>query len=229
MKRLFVLLTTLAVVLAIGIMGTAVSASAASPSSATAANADFRGVWNGGTWIIETENFTTGVCSGTTSYGSGYALTNCVVTGDSYVLTITDTASGATSPWYYSYNSGTIDGNTANGTWQDTNSNGGSVSFARSASASTTKITAKPKKATKGASVSYSVHVSSAYGPPTGKVQVRVGRKLLGTITLSNGAGTLRTTKTPQGKREVVTASYAGSSLLPFLASKGSTHVTVAK
>ncbi len=229
MKKMWILFTSLAVVLTFGIMGTAVTASATNSVRATAANVDFRGVWNSGTWVIKTENSSTGACTGTTNLGSGYALTDCVVTGDSYVLTITDTVSGATSPWYYSYNSGTIDGNTANGTWHDTNGAGGSVAFLRSPSASTTTITAKPTKVTEGASVSYSVHVSSGYGPPSGKVQVKIGKTLLGTIKLTKGAGSCRTTKTPAGKGEVVTASYAGSPLPPFKASKGSTHVTIVK
>ena len=229
MKKTSILLTSLAVVLTFAIVATAATASTTGSLKTTAANVDFRGVWNGGTWVIKTENFTTGVCTGTTNYGSGYALTDCVVTGDSYVLTITDTTSGATSPWYYSYNSGTIAGNTANGSWHDTNGSAGSVSFTRSPSASTTTITAKPTKVKKGAAVRYSVHVTSGYGSPSGTVRVKVGKTLLGTIKLSNGAGSLRTTKTPQGKRELVKASYAGSSLPPFKASKGSTRVTVAK
>jgi len=228
-KKISILFTSLAVVLAFGIVATAATASATSSLKATTANLDFRGVWNGGTWIIRTENFSTGVCTGTTDYGKGYALTDCVVTGNSYVLTITDTTTGATSPWYYSHNSGTIAGNTANGSWSDTNGSGGNVSFSRSPSVSSTTITAKPTKVKKGASVRYSVHVTSGFGLPNGEVRVKVGKTLLGTIKLSQGAGSLRTTKTPQGKHEVVTASYAGSKLPPFKTSRGSTRVTVAK
>jgi len=220
---------TIAVVLA----GTGVAlASSSGPVSASAtalaakpANVDFRGVWasSPGGWRVLTENLATGACTGTTDF-VGYTFTGCQVTGNSYVFVINY---GTT---YHSYDSGTITGNAVQGQFHDTNGTAESISATRTRSASTTKITAKPTKAKKGKAVTYSVRVSSFFGPPRGKVQVNAGKKLLCTISLSaTGAGSCKTTKTPVGSREAVTAAYQGSAVPPFVGSKGTVRVTITK
>jgi hypothetical protein len=197
----------------------------ATAHAATPQNVDFRGVWasSSGGWQVLTENLVTGDCTGTTDF-VGYTFTGCKVTGNSYVFVIN---LGAT---YHSYDSGTISGNLAQGQFNDTNGRAAIISATRTQSASTTKITAKPTKAKKGKAVTYSVHVSSFFGPPRGKVQVKAGKKLLCTITVSStGAGSCKTTKTPLGTRQAVTASYAGSAVPLFTGSKGTVRITITK
>ena len=217
----------------LAVVGTgAALASAPAPSSVLAAkvaNVDFRGVWasSPGGWQIRTENLATGACTGTTVF-VGYTFTGCHVTGDSYVFVINLVINPGTT--YHSYDSGTISGNSLQGQFHDTNENAQSISATRTRSASTTKITAKPTKAKKGARLTYSVRVSSSFGPPRGTVQVKAGETLLCRITLSAaGAGSCKTTKTPRGTHEAITASYAGSSVPPFAASKGTVRVTISK
>ncbi len=206
--------------------GTPVSAPTPSIArTATTANVDFRGVWASATggWRIVTENLATGACTGTSDF-VGYTLTGCEVTGHSYVFVVN------LEPSYHSYNSGTISGNAVQGEFHDTNTNHETYSATRTRSASTTKITAKPTTASKGAAVSYSVRVSSSFGPPRGKAQVKVGKKVLCAITLSAaGAGSCKTTKTPVGRHELVSASYAGSSVPPFTASAASIRITITR
>jgi hypothetical protein len=213
----------------LAVVGTgAALASAPAPSTLLApkvANVDFRGVWGPppSGWQIRTENLATGACTGTTDF-IHYTFTGCKVTGNSYVFVINYGTA------YHSYDSGTISGNSVEGQFHDTNGIAATYSETRTRSASTTKITAKPTKAKKGVRLTYSVRVSSSFGPLRGKVQVKAGETLLCRITLSAaGAGSCKTTKTPRGMHEAITASYAGSSVPPFAASKGTVRVTISK
>jgi hypothetical protein len=146
------------------------------------------------------------------------------VTGNSYVFVINI---GTT---YHFYDSGTISGNAVQGQFRDTHGNAAVTSATWTQSASTTKIAVRPAEAKKGAAVTYSVRVSSSFGSPRGKVQVKAGKKLLCTIALSaTGAGSCKTTKTPVGSREAVTAAYQGSTVPSFAVSKGTVRVTITK
>ena len=84
------------------------------PRPAGAANkpVDFRGHWTTGTFgnfTILTEDFTTGVLTGTTDFGPDYTLVNGLVTGNTYRFDIRCCTT------YVSHNRGVIHGSTAAG------------------------------------------------------------------------------------------------------------------
>jgi len=194
--------------------------------AASSENVDFRGVWGSppSGWHVLTENLATGACTGTTDFGGLYTFTGCQVTGNSYVFVINYGLS------YHSYDSGTITGNAVQGQFHDTNGTVAPVGAFRSPSPTNTKITAKPVKAKRGKAITYTVHVTSAFGTPPGNVQVMARSRLLCTASLNaTGTGSCKTTKTPVGTREVITAAHRGSALPPFSGSKGTVRVTITK
>jgi hypothetical protein len=86
------------------------TAGASGRATKAAANANFIGKWVATTtsWVVTSEDLSTGTCKGTTT-SIGYKLSGCRVTGDSYKFTI---SSGGT---VVASESGTISGSTANG------------------------------------------------------------------------------------------------------------------
>lgn len=135
------------------------STPAAAPRAAQASgNANFVGVWksSAGGWNIETENVATGACTGTSDF-SGYTLTDCKVSGNSYVFTVN---LGAT---YHSYNSGTIQGNSVAGSFHDTKGTAQSYTA--------TRLCVVPKL--KGLGVAAAKHALQAAHCSVGKVKTR--------------------------------------------------------
>jgi hypothetical protein len=77
--------------------------------------------------------------------------------------------------------------------------------------ATTTTLTSATSSAQLGATVMFSVNVSSGGGTPTGVVVLQDGSSVLGSQTLSNGSATFSVTSLPLGSNALV-ATYGGDS-----------------
>lgn len=80
-------------------------------------------------------------------------------------------------------------------------------------------VKAKGKKGKKAKATTVSVTVKATGVVPTGKVTVRIGKKVVGTVTLKKGTGTLKLKRLKKGKHRLV-AGYAGTAVLAPATSK---------
>jgi hypothetical protein len=197
-------------VLTVSTLASAGSAHSAVPTK-NVKNVNIVGAWQTSIFLKQKAN---GDCTGTTTYGAGYGMTDCKVTGNKVHFVVTYTGG------YRSTNNAVVTGNTLTGHFHDTNGTSEDYTATRTTHVPTsTTITCTPAKHAAACKVTVRYNnTGDELGAATGRVKVTGSKARAASCSLKASktadVATCKVTAKARSKKSgklALKAAYAGS------------------